>query len=122
MFDGTEKFQKFKYAAEDMCLSFACQKHGIKSYVPPHPRNRKDMWGSMPEIAAIAGVNSALSMSSENNKRMYQAMRLMIKEGWKSLYIREPGLVGKEIRQAKIVDGIALAKRGFRLIRKQKYN
>lgn len=32
---------------EDMNFSYQLQKEGIKTYVPPHPNDNKDMWGSL---------------------------------------------------------------------------
>jgi len=38
----------FLAAGEDITLSYAAQKHfGVSTYVPPHPKENKDMWGSL---------------------------------------------------------------------------
>lgn len=36
---------------EDMSLSFALQKHGIPTLVPPHPSGHYDLYGSYPQLA-----------------------------------------------------------------------
>jgi hypothetical protein len=39
---------KYNICGEDMHLSYMLQKYaGIKSYVPPHPKDNKEMWGSI---------------------------------------------------------------------------
>jgi hypothetical protein len=39
---------EFFYAGEDMHFSYAIQKHyGLNTYVPPHPPNDREMWGSL---------------------------------------------------------------------------
>lgn len=85
MFEGTEKYQELKYAGEDMCLSFSCQKHGIKTYVPPHPEKNQEYWGAEPEISSVAGSSiEALSRSGNDNK-MRAALQMMIYDGWETI-------------------------------------
>lgn len=45
-----------RFVGEDIHFSYALQKHaGIGSFVPPHPRNDAQLWGSMPELAKKFG-------------------------------------------------------------------
>ena len=45
------------------------QKNGIKTYVPPHPKNNIEMYGSDPKKAWQYGTDSAaISMDSSNLK------------------------------------------------------
>lgn len=45
---------------EDMHVSYSVKKHfGLNSYVPPHPENDREMWGSIPESALEYGQDSA---------------------------------------------------------------
>jgi hypothetical protein len=38
---------EYSFVGEDMFFSYAIQKYlGLNTYVPPHPKNDKDMWGS----------------------------------------------------------------------------
>ena len=83
MFDGTEKYQSFKYVGEDMCLSFKALQHGIKTFVPPHPYHDTELWGSMPEYAMKYGVASgSVSMDSKNMRAMTDAMTMFASDGW----------------------------------------
>lgn len=84
MFDKTEEFQQFKYAAEDMCLSFKCKEHGINTYVPPHPYYDLEMWGSKPKFGMKFGnATTAISQNYDNCINMRNALSLYMKKGWK---------------------------------------
>ena len=51
--------QEFKCAGEDIHFSHMLQKHaGLGTYVPPHPFNDRDLWGSLPDTAASYGGDS----------------------------------------------------------------
>ena len=83
MFDGTEKYQGFKYTGEDMCLSFKAMQHGIKTFVPPHPFYDTELWGSDPEYGMKYGDDyNAVSMNDENIKAMSDAMKMFSSDGW----------------------------------------
>nr|MDE7431992.1 glycosyltransferase family 2 protein [Lachnospiraceae bacterium] len=84
MFDHTEKYQTFKYVAEDMCLSFMCEKKGIHTFVPPHPYWDMELWGSKPEFGMKFGeANTAVSINRKNWKDMYLALETFKQAGWK---------------------------------------
>lgn len=57
---------------EDTHISYAAKKHfNVNTYVPPHPKNDMDLWGSMPETATRYGEEPvAISMSHEANMGM----------------------------------------------------
>lgn len=95
MFDNTEKYQKFKIAAEDMCVSVCCNKNGIKTFVPPHPELNFALWGSLPEYGVSLGNNSASLYVNGNNENMNNAIKMLQDEGWKPLYIRNNAYVEK---------------------------
>ena len=83
MFDGTEKYQSFKIAGEDMCISFKSLQHGIKTFVPQHPYSNTEMWGSLPEYALKYGTDhTAVSLSSAGTSAMTEAMKMFAAEGW----------------------------------------
>lgn len=72
---------------EDMQLSYFAQKYGgVKTYVPPHPNNQLDMYGSIPEKGMRYGVdgigNSESKFDNHKNLRNKIASTLMSK-GWK---------------------------------------
>ena len=83
MFDGTEKYQQFKRAAEDMCLSFKCQQHGIKTFIPPHPYYDNAFWGSQVKTGLQYGnASTAISQSSEGCINMRKALSMYVEDGW----------------------------------------
>ena len=83
MFEGTEKYQAFKRAAEDMCLSFKCKQKGIHTYVPPHPYNDKSVWGSQPDTGIRFGnSNVAISQDQEGINNMCKALTMIADDGW----------------------------------------
>tara|TARA_A100001201_G_scaffold83515_1_gene74081 strand:- start:983 stop:1732 length:750 start_codon:yes stop_codon:yes gene_type:complete len=57
---------------EDMHLSYAVKRHlGLHSYVPPHPINDREMWGSQPETGHSIGEDEhAISKNNVNNQGM----------------------------------------------------
>ena len=56
-------------AGEDMGISFALQKIGIKTYVPAHPHGDFDMFGSLPDKARKYGTESvAISVSGASDQ------------------------------------------------------
>lgn len=101
MFDATEKYQQYKYAAEDMTLSFSCLKKGICTYVPPHPINNVEMWGSFPETAVGLGTSEEALSVTGNGPIMKKALNQLLKDGWNVLYIRNKTYV-KEVRKREI--------------------
>ena len=70
---------------EDMHFSAMLQKYlGINTYVPPHPPNDKELWGSMPETAWEIGQDAnAISMNLDNIGLMSTELRKYVKGGWK---------------------------------------
>lgn len=84
MFEGTEIYQSYKLAAEDMCLSYQCKKRGIPTIVPPHPYEDFALWGSEKNTAMQFGrADGAISMNPENCKRMQEVVRRLVNNGWK---------------------------------------
>lgn len=95
MFQKTLHMKKYKYAAEDMSVSYAASLHGIKTYVPAHPFNNLEFWGSMPESGTILGQNSAALSSNGNAQRMFDAIRELEANGWEFLHKRNNKYVKK---------------------------
>lgn len=71
------------FAGEDIHFSYSIQKYlGLKTYVPPHPPNNREMWGSMPETAWSYGTDkyaTSLFASEEMKKYLYY----LISKGFK---------------------------------------
>ncbi len=90
MFEGTEKYQQFKRAAEDMALSFKCQQHGIATFVPPHPYDDLSLWGSQPKTGKKYGtLSTAISQSNAGNNDMGKAISMYVEDGWHFLSDRD---------------------------------
>ena len=57
---------------EDMGFSYALQQIGIKTYVPPHPANDIEMYGSRPDLARHYGTEAVgISMNNPNFDNMF---------------------------------------------------
>jgi len=70
---------------EDMHVSYSIKKHfGLNSYVPPHPKDDLEMWGSMPETAIEYGEDAAaISWNNEANMGMGRYWNFIRKNGYK---------------------------------------
>jgi len=101
MFNDTAKYAKYKYAAEDMSLSFACLKHNIHTYVPPHPPLELDFWGSQPDSAMTLGNASVALSKGKNNTVMNEAATELVNEGWNILIKRDAQYVKKGWKKEK---------------------
>lgn len=66
-----------RFAGEDIHVSFALQSsQGIKTVVPPHPRENPELWGEKPTIEIIDGTGQeALSRSPEGLRRFEKALK-----------------------------------------------
>lgn len=54
------------FCGEDIHLSYSLQQAGINSYVPPHPVNDIDLWGSSPEYGDRIGTDTdAISQKAD---------------------------------------------------------
>ena len=100
MFTAPKAVQDLKYVGEDMSLSYTLYKNRkIKTFVPPHPKNDKALWGADPDDACKYGENrSALSMNSANLKLMQEAANILLEEGWQALEQRNPLYAKKFIK------------------------
>lgn len=91
MFEGTERFQNFKYTGEDMCLSVKAKEKGIRTYVPPHPNSDKSLWGSTPIFGdAFGNTAEALSFNMDNLENMQKAVKAFEADGWHPMFVNEP--------------------------------
>jgi hypothetical protein len=73
-----------KLVGEDIHFSYTLKKYlNKKTYVPPHPKNNQDMWGSVPYTAwAIGQDAAAISMNSGNMKIMSDTYVSYVKKGF----------------------------------------
>lgn len=99
LFNAPSEIQKYKFTGEDMSFSYQLLKRGIKTYVPPHPKDNQEMFGSIPKNALKLGTNeSAISLNQNNLSSMTECIKILLNNGWETLIKREPKYVRK-IRQ-----------------------
>lgn len=79
-----------RLVGEDMHFSYTLQKYlHKKTYVPPHPIDDMEMWGSKPDTGWKIGQDSAaLSMSPMNIGLMSMEYQKYINRGFKPLFTR----------------------------------
>ena len=82
---------KFDRVGEDIHFSYMLQKHmGLGTYVPPHPKDDKSLWGSIPDKAMKYGVDAAaISISPDALSRMNEYVMLCKSGGYKFLKDRK---------------------------------
>ena len=85
-------------AGEDIHFSYAIQKFlGLNTYVPPHPHNDLDMWGSNPKLALLLGNDEeSICRMDDSIIRFNKALRYYTNRGFK-LHIGEDKNMKKEI-------------------------
>jgi len=104
MFEGTESFQEYRIAGEDMCLSAKAKEHGIHTFVPPHPGSDPELWGSNEKIAGrIGGTERAISANETNLKKMNEAIIRLQDEGWEPLFVKNRKAVERGFNRFKLL-------------------
>ncbi len=101
LFQAPAEIRNLKYVGEDMAFSYMLwTKKKIKTFVPPHPKDQFDFYGSNPQLAWKLGQSKeGISMNPDNMKTMSSATQLLIKKGWKTLVRRSPKYVRHLRRQ-----------------------
>lgn len=80
---------QYKVAGEDMGFSFQLQKHGISTFVPPHPDGELDFFGSNPVTAATLGTQEGKVYSQKDSKRLFnKVVNILMDKGWNTLQSR----------------------------------
>jgi hypothetical protein len=76
-----------RLVGEDIHFSYTLQKYlNKKTYVPPHPKNNMDLWGSIPETAwSIGQDSSAISMNPSHLHEMSKVYVNYINKGFKTI-------------------------------------
>lgn len=73
----------YEYVGEDMHFSHMLQKYlNINTYVPPHPPNNREMWGSL-KGWEMGVEKNGLSLNPNNIKKMDEFYKLKINSGFK---------------------------------------
>jgi glycosyltransferase involved in cell wall biosynthesis len=87
--NNTSDHHKYKKSGEDMHFSYIISKElGLKTFVPPHPQNMTELWGSLPEFAQDLGSDSnALSLQTFSNLRMSNYLKKIREDNFK--YVSE---------------------------------
>ena len=76
-------YNEMLVSGEDICFSYCLQKNGINTYVPPHPNNNRNLWGSMPELAMKYGTdNVAISTNGNSYNKFDDALKHFISLGF----------------------------------------
>jgi hypothetical protein len=74
---------KTKLVGEDLHFSYMLQKYlNIDTYVPPHPINDRELWGSLKAIQ-YGTEQHAISNDGGNMKEMYDYYLEILKQGFK---------------------------------------
>jgi cellulose synthase/poly-beta-1,6-N-acetylglucosamine synthase-like glycosyltransferase len=77
---------------EDMHLSFAASKHGIKTYVPPHPAHNEELYGSIRELGLDYGQDAvATSRLPEASRGMNEYFNAIVSAGYQRVMDRQNG-------------------------------
>lgn len=84
LFNAPKKVQDLKICGEDMSFSYQILKErDIKTFVPPHPLKKPDLFGSKPLLAEKYGTSpEALSCNNENRAKYNLAMNVLVDDGW----------------------------------------
>jgi len=77
-------FPSDNLVGEDIHFSFALQKRlGLNTYVPPHPENAEEFWGSRPESGrALGSSDSGISMRKDASAKFQAAFEAYIYGGF----------------------------------------
>ena len=68
---------------EDIGFSYILQKHGINTYVPPHPVNNKDLWGSDHDLALQYGNENIATYKQKGiTDKFDEALKYYINQGF----------------------------------------
>ena len=98
MWINYSQFYAFKYVAEDVFLSYSLNKWlKIKTYVPPHPKDDLDLYGSIPSKALEYGQEAdvAIGFNPLQLDNMNKALRLLVSKGMKSKHFRSLNIFSK---------------------------
>lgn len=99
MWINSSQYYSFKYVAEDAFLSYSLKRWlGIKTYVPPHPKNDLELYGSMPDTAEAYGqeAESAISLNPQHLERMNQAIKLLVAQGMRNSSLRLSNIFSRD--------------------------
>jgi len=81
LWDYIPNYDSVLRRGEDIAFSAMLQKNGIKTYVPAHPKDEKDLWGSNPELALKYGrEDAAISMEDDAKTKFNTVLKHFIED------------------------------------------
>jgi hypothetical protein len=84
--------KEYQFVGEDMFFSYAIQKYlGLNTYVPPHPKNDKEMWGSL--MGWQYGNHKPTSAIPGRISEMNSFYHYLISRGFKIINSVEPNYI-----------------------------
>lgn len=71
---------------EDIMFAYVCQKQGIKSLIPPHPENNKNLWSTNENFGRQVGSdNNASYILKPHNTQRDNIVTELVNRGWKTI-------------------------------------
>ena len=91
------------YVGEDIHFSYTLQKYlKLKTYVPPHPKNNKSLWGSDSTLAMKIGTDvNAISSNNARTNEMDLCLSSYIKKGFQLNYLSQLKYKGVYLKAKK---------------------
>jgi glycosyltransferase involved in cell wall biosynthesis len=84
-----EEYSKRHYdslSGEDIHLSYSVQKNGGKTFVPPHPKDDLELWGSRKEFSMVIGSDeNSISLLRDSDARFTRALTHYLEQGFNIL-------------------------------------
>ncbi len=80
MFDNTDELQIYKICGEDMTLSCKLREHDISTFVPPHPSDNTDLWGSLPTYSRKFGDDKNSLFVNNGWTKMSEAFNVLLQK------------------------------------------
>ena len=89
-------------AGEDIHFSYSIQKHlGLGTYVPPHPLNDTELWGSNSKLAVLLGNdNEGISNKEDSIKKFNESLKYYTDRDFKLCFENE-----EQIKKEIIIGG-----------------
>lgn len=84
-------FNTSNFVGEDMHFSFMLQKYlNLNTYVPPHPKNDKSLWGSNYDLAIKIGTDkNAISYNKNRLSEMDNTLNYYVQNGFVCKYLNQ---------------------------------
>lgn len=73
-----------KRVGDDMQVSSSLKKKGIRSFIPPHPTNDRELWGSI-DGQNLGTSPEAISMDPGHREEFNACYKRLVENGWVTL-------------------------------------